>query len=565
MLSIRRIGDVGRTYRHVMRYRQILGILFKYGFGNIVDALRIDQYIEIGLQLISRNRPERMERHSGSKRIRMIFEELGPTFIKFGQILSSRPDLIPVDLLRELTKLQDKVPSFPFEDVCRIIASEFGRPLEAVFENMDQVPIASASIGQVHRADLSGVGEVAVKIQRPGIRKIVEVDLEIMHHLATLMETHIQEMAVHQPVKIVEEFARSLEKEMDYSVEASNMERVAAQFRHDSTVHIPRVYHGESTQRILTMEFIRGIKISDIKGLVRGGLEPRVITRRGARFVIRQVFEYGFFHADPHPGNIFVLPGNVICPVDFGITGYMPRKTREAFVDLLSSINSGNTRFTARFLLELADYDTEPDLAHLERDVVDFIGLHLGRPLKEIRVGKLINQILEIASRHQLRIPPDLFMMMKAFALVEGVARNLDPEFDMIKASEPFIRKIRLARFSPDRMTEDVMGMARESLRFMRFFPSDALEILRLTKKGRLQVRMRVEGLEKMLETHDQISNRIAFAIIIAALIMGSAQVINSGVPPVMFGVSLIGVGGFVAAALMGIWLLVAILKKGRL
>ncbi len=565
MLSIRKIGGMGRTYRNIMRYRQILGIIFKYGFGNIIDAMNIDQYIEIGLQLISRSRREKLEKLSGSQRIRLIFEELGPTFIKFGQILSSRPDLIPVDLLHELAKLQDDVPPFPFEDVKAIISSELGKPYLEIFEAIEEEPIASASIGQVHRAGLKGVKEVAVKIQRPGIRKIIEVDLEIMHHLATLMETHIEEIALHRPVKIVEEFAKSLEKELDYSIEASNLKRVARQFASDSTLHIPIVYHEESSQKILTMEYVEGVKVTDIAALERSGMNKRTITRRGARFIMTQVFDHGFFHGDPHPGNLFILPGNVICPVDFGITGFLARSTRQTFVDLIESIVSDNARLSTRFLLELVDYDMEPDLKQLEKDVDHLRNLYLSKPLKEIKVGRLINDVLETASRHQLRIPPDFFLMMKAFAAVEGIARCLDPEFDMMASAVPFVRAQKLSRFAPGRVTEDLMGIARESVRFLQLFPADILEILRLAKQGRATINIRMEGLEKMLGTHHQISNRIAFSIIIAALIMGSAQVLDSEIPPILFGVSVIGIVGFLAAAVMGIWLLVAILRKGSL
>lgn len=565
MVSIRKIGGLGRSYRHFLRYRQILGIIFKYGFGNIVDALNLDEYIEIGLKLISRNKGERLEKLSGAMRIRMIFEELGPTFIKFGQILSSRPDLIPVNLLTELSRLQDHVPPFSFEEVSAIISAEFGRFHGDVFEFIDHTPIASASIGQVHRGGIAGVGEVAVKVQRPGIRKIIEVDLEIMHHLATLAEAHVEEIAYHRPVRIVEEFARSLGRELDYSVEANNLERMARQFSNDKTVHIPGVFRAESSQRVLTMEFIRGVKISEKAALVRQGLDIGKITRNGAQFVMKQVFDFGFFHADPHPGNLFVLPGNVICPVDFGMAGFIPRHTRESFVDLIYAIHKKDMRLGARFLLELADYDVEPDLAALEKDLTDFVVLHLERPLKEIHISQLIHDILEMSSHHKMRIPPDLFLMMKAFATVEGVAKKLDPDFDMIKAAAPHVRQAKLSRLSPKRISEDLLGITREALRFIRLFPSDFLEILRLAKLGNIRINIQVQGFERMLATHDQISNRISFAIIIAALIMGSAQLINSNVPPILFGVSVIGIAGFIAAALMGVWLLVAIIKKGRL
>ena len=281
MLSVKEIGGISRKYRHVMRYRQILAIIFRYGFGNIIEALNIEQYIEVGLNLISRTREEKIEKLSGNKRIRMIFEELGPTFIKLGQIISSRPDLVPVDLVHELSKLQDKVPCFEFEQVEAIIVSEFGKPCNDVFESMDKTPLASASIGQVHKATLKNGEDVAVKIQRPGIKKIIEIDLQIIHHLASLMETHVKEVALHKPVRIVEEFAKTIEKELDYAIEATSMQRIAGQFKNDNNIHIPMVYTDQSTSKVLTMEYIQGIKISEIAEIDKAGFDRKIITRRG--------------------------------------------------------------------------------------------------------------------------------------------------------------------------------------------------------------------------------------------------------------------------------------------
>ena len=565
MLSIKEIGGITRKYRHVMRYRQILGIIFRYGFGNIIEALNIEQYIEVGLKLISRTREEKIEKLSGNERIRMIFEELGPTFIKLGQIVSSRPDLVPVDLVNELSKLQDKVPSFEFEQVEAIIVSEFGKPRKDVFKSIDKEPLASASIGQVHKATLKNGQGVAVKIQRPGIKKIVEVDLQIMHHLASLMETHIMEVAPHKPVRIVEEFAKTLGKELDYSIEAISMQRIADQFKGDSTIHIPIVYADQSTDRVLTMEYIEGIKISELDEIDSAGFDRKLITRRGADFIMKQVFENGFFHADPHPGNIFVTKGNVISPVDFGMTGFVTRDAREFFVDLLHSIASGNTRLLTRLLLELTEYDDRPDFEPLERDISDFIAMHTSRPLKDIKTGTMINQGLEMCAHHGIKVPPDFFLMIKAFVAVEGIAKKLDPDFDLISHATPYVKAVKLKKYSPSRIAEDIGEIVKDSFKLMKFFPSDMLELIRITKQGKMNLNFKISGLDKILETHDQTSNRIAFAIIIASLIMGSAQLIDSNVPPVVFGVSLIGIVGFVAAAMMGVWLLFAIIKKGRL
>ena len=565
MLSIRKIGVVGRTYRHLARYRQILAVFFKYGFGDLIELLKIEQYIEIGLQLISKNRRSRLEKLSRAERVRMACEELGPTYIKLGQILSTRPDLVPVDFIKELSKLQDNVPSSPFSEVNKIIESELGAPPEDIFDFFEKAPLASASIGQVYRATLKDGEEVAVKVQRPGIKKIIEVDLEIMLHLATLMERHIEEMSLYQPVKIVEEFARTLEREIDYTIEATNMERIARNFLNDLTIYVPKVFRDTTTESILTTELVEGIKVSEIDRLEKAGLDRKLITVRGADVVLKQIIKHGFFHADPHPGNIFVLPDNVICLLDFGMTGSVDRRTREDFVDLAESVVNRNESRATQVLLKLTYWDEDPDIRLLEKDVADFMGRHLYKPLKDIKIGKLLHNLLDLAFQHRLRIPPDIFLMLKAFSAVEGVGFMLDPDFDMIKQAAPFIKEVKLSRLSPQRITGDIFRLAIELFQFVQNFPKDILSITRLIKQQKLSLNLEYKGLDKMLSTYDQISNRISFSIIIAALIIGSALIVMSKVPPLFYDISLLGIVGFLAAAVMGIWLLVAILRKGRL
>ena len=565
MLSIRKIGVLGRTYRHLNRYRQILTILFKYGFGDLLEMLKIDQYVEVGLQMISKNREVRFERLTKPQGLRMAFEELGPTYIKLGQILSTRPDLIPMEFIQELSKLQDDVPAFYFDRVRKVIDSEFGRPIEDLFDRLDEEPLASASIGQVHRGVLKDGEAVAVKFQRPGIRKTIEVDLEIMLHLATLAERHIEELSFHRPVKIVEEFAKTLEKEIDYKNEATNMERVARSFLDDPHVYIPMVFRETTTTRVLTTEFIEGIKISDVEKLEAAGLDRKILTARGADLVLKQIFVQGFFHADPHPGNIFVLSENVICLLDFGMTGIVDRQTREDFVDLLDSIVHQNEVRASQALLKLTEWDYEPDRRQLERAVADFMGRHLYKPLKDIELGKLLQQLLELATELRLRIPPDIFLMMKAFSTVESVAHMLDPDFDMIDQATPFITEVKLAKYKPQRIADDVYDLATKLFHFFQQFPKDLLDLANLIRQQKLSVQIEHRGLESMLVTNDRISNRISFSILIAALIIGSALIVISETPPLIYGISLIGILLFSAAAIMGIWLLVAILRKGKL
>jgi len=565
MLSIRKIGVIGRTYRHLNRYRQILAILFKYGFGDLLERLRIDQYIEAGLQAISKKRTDRVEKLTRPQRLRMAFEELGPTYIKLGQVLSTRPDLVPVDFVRELAKLQDAVPPIPFDEVKTVIEAEFGTPSEEVFDQLDEKSLASASIGQVHKARLKNGEDVAVKFQRPGIQKVIEVDLEIMLHLATLAERHIMEFEIHRPVKIVEEFARTLEKEIDYRIEATNMERMARQFLDIPYVYIPVVFREFTTSRVLTTELVEGIKISRKEKLETAGLDKKIITDRVIGLMLKQAFEHGFFHADPHPGNIFVLPENVICLVDFGMMGLVDRATREEFVDLIDSVVHHNEVKTSQVLLNLTDWDEQPDIRALEREVADFLGRHLYKPLKDMEIGKLLQDLIELTIRFRMRIPPEIFLMIKALSAVESIGRTLDPEFDLIAHATPFIRRVKLERFAPQRLSADVFDIMSRLLQFLQQFPKDLMNLTNMIRQQRFRLQIEHKGLESMLATQDQTSNRMSFAIIIAALIIGSALIVISEIPPLVFGISLIGIIGYLVAAIMGMWLLVAIIKKGRL
>ena len=565
MLSIRKIGILSRTYRHLNRYRQILGVLISYGFGEIVDLLKIDQYIDVGLQIVSKSRTGRIEKLSRAERIRMAIEDLGPTYIKLGQILSTRPDLIPADFVTEFSKLQDNVPAFEYREVEKIILSEFGVPVEDFVSRMEETPIASASIAQVHRA-YSKDGEVlAIKIRRPDIQRTIEVDLEIMLHLATLMERHIEEIAFHNPVNIVEEFARAMGNEIDFTIEAASMERIAGMFLNDPAVYIPKVFRDKSSRAVLTMEFIDGIKISDLAAIEAAGLDRKLITVRGADICLKQIFHHGFFHADPHPGNIYVLPGNVICLLDFGMMGMVDRKTREDFVDLVDSIVHQQESRAVQVLLKITEWDREPNLREFEKDVSEFMGRHLYRPLKDINIGKLLQHLLELAATHRLRIPPDIFLMLKAIGAIEGIALALHPDFDMVAHATPYIQKVKLARLEPDRLAGDILQLTSTMLGFIKQFPQDMLEISRLIRQQKLTVRIEQTGLDTLMATQDQTSNRIAFAIVIAALIIGSALIVISKIPPLVYGISFIGFIGFITAALMGVWLLTAIIKKGKL
>ena len=565
MFSIRKLGAIGRTYRHLNRYHRILRVLFKYGFNDLIDRLHIDQYLESGLQMINRKPREQISRLSRPERLRLVFEELGPTFIKLGQLLSTRPDLIPADFLDELAKLQDDIPPFSPEEVRAIFKEELGRYPEEIFHYFDIEPLAAASIGQVHRARLDSGAEVVVKVQRPGIENVIAVDLEILAHIAELMERHLEEVQGHQPMAIVHEFARSLSREIDFSIELTNIQRFARQFEGNPTIHVPLVYPELSTDRVLVMEYVIGIKSSKIETLREQGYNLALIAERGANLVMEQIFVHGFFHADPHPGNVFVLPDNVICFIDFGQMGRLSLKDREDFTDLVLDLVAGNEQKIVEGVLKVTVQLGEIDRENLARDLGSLMDMYLYRPLGELEAGKILQDLLDLVSRHKLSFKPGLYQMMKALSTVEGLGLMLDPKLELIRLAKPFMRKIRLGRLQPDRIAEEISLTGTAYFHLLRELPGELRTILTQLRSGRMRLEFEHRGLKSLDMTLDRVSNRIAFAIVLAALIVGSSLIVLSDIPPHWQNIPVIGLVGFLVAGIMGFWLLLSIIRHGRM
>ncbi len=565
MFSIRRLTGIGRTYRHINRYRQILQVFFKYGFDELLDVLKIGQLVEFGRQKFSPARRERVESLSGPQRLRMALEELGPTFIKLGQILSTRPDLIPLPYAAELSRLQDEVPPFPYGEVEEAVREELDRGPGEIFSEFEKEALAAASIAQVHQGRLPDGTEVAVKVRRPGIKKTIEVDLEIMNYLAGLMERHLTEFHIIRPQRIVKEFARTLGEEIDFTVEAGHVERFADQFRGREGIVVPWVYREFSGEGILTLEQIEGVKASDLETLRGGNYDCRLLAARGADLMMAQIFEFGFFHADPHPGNIFVLPENTICYLDFGMMGRISRQERERFADLLLAVVRKDESRAAEAILALTEHDGDPDRNQLEREIGVFIDRYLYRPLKEIRIGEVLQKMLDLAVSFRLTIKPNLYLMLKAISQVESLGTQLDPDFEIISRARPFVERIQWARLNPKRLAEEIFASGTDLLSLLQEIPAEFRSILKQTRAGKLNIVFQHRGLEKLRNTLDRTSNRIAYAIVLAALIVGSSLIVLSGVPPTWNRIPLIGLIGFLVAGLMGFGLLITIIKHGRM
>jgi len=558
-----RVKQIGRAVENVHRYRTIVGVFLKYGYEDLARRLPLPSALRLPFAKLRREQAV-LAGLSQAERLRRAFEELGPTFVKFGQLLSGRTHLLPPEFTEELVKLLDAIPPIAFAEVRTIVERELRRSLGECFVSFEEVPLGSASIAQVHRAVLPTGEAVVVKVQRPGIEDTVRVDLQIMAQLASLLENHVEGWAIHRPTAVVAEFAKRLEQELDFGAEAAHIERFAHQFSGEPTLHVPRVYHETSTRRVLTMEYIEGIKASKLTELEAADLDRREIATRIAALVMKQIFELGFFHADPHPGNIHVLPGNVICFLDFGMMGFLDRHTRETFADLVTGIGQRDEAGVSIALLRLAGAEFEAPRPRLEADVSEFIHRHFYRP-SEMLFAKFVNHLFQLTARHQLTMPPDLFTMFKALSLMEGLVRQLNPEHDVIAQAQPFIRQLHLNRMSRRRLRRQWTEVGGDALVFVRELPLELRRVLAQLKSGQMKMNFHHEGLEPLDNTLERVSNRLAFALVLAALLVASSLILHARVPPLWHGVPLIGLVGYLFAGLMGAWLLLSILRHGKM
>ncbi len=479
--------------------------------------------------------------------------------------MSNRPDLIPAHFLEELEKLQDEVPPFPSEEAIAMVEKELGKSLPHLFRSFDEKPLASGSIAQVHKAVLLSGKEVGVKIQRPRIQEKIETDLEVMHQIATLIERYNEEAALFQPVKMVKEFERSIKREINFRLEASHMERFAANFKDDSRIHVPKVYREYSTTCILTMEFIDGIRVSNLKKIKEKGINTEEIANKGADLILRQIFDHGFFHADPHPGNLVVLPDKRLCLLDFGMMGMVLPRHQDYLGSIILGIVQNDARKITRAVLALTSQDAYLDTERLEYETYNLIKEYAYLPLQDLNVGEVFHSLMDLIFTFRLQLPPDMYLLFKALVTADGVGRKLYPDFDMIGHIEPFAKNLIKRRFSAWRLLKELGDTSVDFTHLVRDMPGEAREILQLIKRGRVRFEFIHKNLEPLMHKNDQISNRIAYSIVLAALIIGSSLIVLSEVPPSWRGIPVIGLGGYIVAAVMGFGLLWSIIRHGKM
>jgi len=508
--------------RYLRRYRQIVEILADYGFGAVLAQMRLSDRLNIPRRW-RRRRDIPGDAMTNPRRLRRAMEDLGPTFIKFGQILSTRSDIMPPEYLEELSYLQDEVPPVSWEQAREVVETELGAPIEDLFAQVDPVPIASASLAQVHVARLVGGEEVVVKIQRPNIEKTVNLDLDIIYDLAQTAQQRIGAASRFEVGDLAEEFASALRTEMDFRREAWNADRFRKNFEDENRLTVPKIYWDYSTKRLLVMERLKGIKIDNLEALKAAGYSPQRLSRYAADFALKEVLIDGFFHADPHPGNMLILPGEVIGLLDFGTVGRLDDKDRANLARLFIAGVQLDAEAIVDQLQRMGVADYKVDRIGLERDLKRILTRYYGLPIYEIDAREISKAVQPILYEYKLSIPTDYYLLMKTVVMMQGVGLRLDPDFDIFETAQPYMGKLFRRMWLPSSWGPEVVQMALDWKDFATILPRKTSRILEQVERGQLTVQAELPQLESTINTIDRLINRIIFSVLVAALLVALA------------------------------------------
>ena len=550
------------------RYNEIIRVLFKYGFADVLKLVALQKIMGI-------ESAELQTHESGllstppEERLRLALEELGPTFIKFGQILSSRRDLVNNEYYTELCKLQDSVPTFPGSVAKRIFFQQIGMTVGKAFLEFDDQPLAGASIAQVHRASTKEGAVVAVKVQRPDIQPMIERDLSILLDFAKLVEKHVPDIAALNPVAIVQEFSDTLLKELDFTIEADNAERFGQQFENSKTISVPAVLREFSGRKILTMEFISGYPVNDIKVLRKHRIDPVALSESLSTLIYEQIFEHGFFHADPHPGNMTVLQGGVLGLYDYGMMGEFAMGFRASIAHLIAGLAEKDSRQVMSALIDMSEVGNVTDADKMLRDVEDFSNKHLNKPLAQINLALVLNSLLELLRTQQLRMKGSFYLGIKALSQVEAIGRDLNPELNFVQIGQPYAIKLIADKYSAAHLLKLLKKLSGASIDFLEEFPGDFRMLWNRIRRGQLNIPLQhkidPEGFEPLRITLDLIANRLANAILAASVLICSSILILSGLPPKIWNIPAIGLIGLIWGTSMCLRLAFCTRKHGGL
>ncbi|ABM39461.1 ubiquinone biosynthesis protein UbiB [Janthinobacterium lividum] len=570
--------------RDIGRLHDITSILIRYGFGDMVRRMGLANALERAGRALHWNEAQELAHLDPPARVRRALEELGPTFVKLGQVLATRIDLFEPEWIAEFGKLQDSAPAASYAGIRQQLTEDLGAPPEEVFAAFDPEPLAAASVAQVHRARLEDGSEVVVKVRRPGIRPIIEADLRWLARLAKLAEGESPELRAFRPQEVVRQFSQSLRRELDFAGECRNAEHIAENFagytdKDEPTgdasaeaapepppalpiIIIPRVYWQWTGERVCVQEFIAGISGRKLATVDEAGLDRKVLARRGAHAVLKMIVEDGFFHADPHPGNVFYLPGNRIAFIDFGMVGRLTEVRRDQLTGLLLGLVKHEPRRVADVMLDWTG-DGAMDEDGLLVEIQTFVQQYHGVALKQLRLGAMLSDLVAILRQHQLALPPDLSLLIKAFISLEGMGRELDPDFDMAGEAMPLLEQALRARYAPTALLQRGWRGVSEALSLVAGLPQDISRLLRAARRGRLEIHIDITHLKRVGNQLDSAANRLVVGIVVAALIIGSSIVMTVPGGPTLLGLPFFGLLGFVGAVIGSLWLLLSIWRSG--
>jgi ubiquinone biosynthesis protein len=549
------IRSLPQLARNTGRFREVVATLVKYGLAPWMGNVRID-WME---RLFHDSEGRDIRELSLEVRIRKALTELGTTYIKLGQILSTRPDLLPPDFIKELSKLQDDAPPIPWEEVEAQLTAAWSQPLDELFASIDHTPLAAASLSQVHAAVLPNDREVVIKVQRPDIQPVIKSDLAILEDLASIAQ-HTPMGELYNPVDVVAGFSYTLQNELNYLREGRNADIFRKNFAEEPYLYIPKVYWQLTTRQVLVLERIHGVKIDDIAGLEDAGLDRKVVAANAARIIIKEVMADGFFHADPHPGNFFVLPQNVIGAMDFGMVGHLTEVDRINLVRLYIASVRMDADAIVEQLIRMGAAAARVNRPTLKRDITRLLDKYYGLPLKEIRAQDVVSDIMPIAWRHHLSLPPDLWLLGKTLAMMEGVGLQLDPDFDIFAVSKPFVDKLAREMWSPWVWGPPMLDQLQAWIDVLAIAPRAGTRLLHGLESGELPLDLNMSVQKPTLETMDRALTRLSVSMLIAAFILALAFLIpRASTSPV---VTALIVLGFLVSAGLGVWFLISVLRR---
>jgi ubiquinone biosynthesis protein len=540
--------QISRTLRNASRLRTIVSVFARHGFHNIAERVKLGQFI---LERLNPTAPE--ENFTVAERVRMSFEELGPTFVKLGQLLASRPDLVPEEFVNEFTKLHDRVNPLPFEVVEGVLKEEFGDSLYKHFESFDPTPLGSASIAQAHLAKLKDGRTVVVKVQRPGIIQTINEDLNVLFLLAELLEKYVEETKTFNPVSIVEEYFKTLELETNFIVEANNIKRFAHNFQNDPNIKIPEVYWELTTERVLTMQAMAGIAMSSDLALKQPDVNPDELIRLGLRAYMKMVFTDGFFHGDLHAGNFFIMPGNQIGLIDFGVVGRLNSRIQAAVANILMALAKEDYDLLAYEYINLAPFDERANVDLFAKDLRDLIAPYYGLTMKNVNMGKILLKSSGIAAKHHLQLPSELMLFFKSLVSVEGLGKKIKQDFDVLQYTLQMVTDIVQAQYDPQKVMHDLTKLGRESKQMLTSLPRQLNFLLRKINSPKHSFKLKVAEISDLKVAVEHSFNLLYLGILIGCLTLSASYIYVNDPEKLIAGFPLLSFVGYLWAGFLGV------------